>query len=140
MAATSKATAADAAALTPEAVHLTRPVDFEKDIAPILEANCLACHNAGIAESKLNVETADAIRKGGKRGPAVVPKHPESSRLLQVATRSQQPAMPPLPNKVEANALTPHQLGLLKQWILEALVAAPVAGAMPFNGNQSPQE
>ena len=27
--------------------------------------------------------------------------------------------MPPLPNKVEANALTPKELGVLKQWILE---------------------
>src|SRR5580692_10399148 len=56
-------------------VKLGHPVDFEKDVYPILENNCLACHNAGIAESKLSVETADSIRKGGKRGPAVVPKN-----------------------------------------------------------------
>ena len=100
-------------------VALGRPVDFEKDINPILESNCLACHNVGIAESKLNIETVESILKGGKRGPAVVPKNPEKSLLFQVASRCRQPAMPPLPNKVEANALTPQQLGVLKQWILE---------------------
>ncbi len=100
-------------------VALGRPVDFEKDVNPILESNCLACHNVGIAESKLNIETVESILKGGKRGPAVVPKSPEKSLLFQVASRSRQPAMPPLPNKVEANALTPQQLGVLKQWILE---------------------
>jgi WD40 repeat protein len=100
-------------------VALGRPVDFEKDVNPILESNCLACHNVGIAESKLNIETVESILKGGKRGPAVVPKNPEKSLLFQFASRSKQPAMPPLPNKVEANALTPHQLGVLKQWILE---------------------
>jgi WD40 repeat protein len=106
-------------AIVPAAVALGRFVDFEKDVYPILEANCLACHNVGIAESKLNVETVEAIRKGGKRGPAIVPKKPDESLLFQFASRSKQPAMPPLPNKVEAAALTPRQLGVLKQWILE---------------------
>jgi WD40 repeat protein len=106
-------------AIVPAAVHLGHPVDFEKDVYPILESNCLACHNAGIAESKLSVETADAIRKGGKRGPAVLSKNPEGSPLFLFASRGKEPAMPPLPNKVEANALTPTQLGILKQWILE---------------------
>ncbi len=106
-------------AIVPAAIKLGRPIDFEKDVYPILESNCLACHNAGVAESKLSVETADAIRKGGKRGPAVVAKNPEGSPLFLFASRGKEPAMPPLPNKVEANALTPTQLGILKQWILE---------------------
>jgi WD40 repeat protein len=106
-------------AIVPATVALGRPVDFEKDVYPILESNCLACHNVGIAESKLNIETVEAIRKGGKRGPAIVPKKPEESLLFQFASRAKQPAMPPLPNKVEASALTPRQLGVLKQWILE---------------------
>ena len=106
-------------AIVPATVALGRPVDFEKDVYPILEANCLACHNVGIAESKLNIETVEAIRKGGKRGPAIVPKKPDESLLFQFASRARQPAMPPLPNKVEAAALTPQQLGVLKQWILE---------------------
>jgi len=105
--------------IVPAAVRLGHPVDFEKDVYPILESNCLACHNAGIAESKLSVETADAIRKGGKRGPAVLSKNPDGSPLFLFASRGKEPAMPPLPNKVEASALTPTQLGILKQWILE---------------------
>lgn len=100
-------------------VKLGHPVDFEKDVSPILETNCLACHNAAIAESKLVVESADLIRKGGKRGPAVVPKNPAASLLFQLASRAGRPAMPPLPNTVDAQALTPHELGILKQWILE---------------------
>jgi len=100
-------------------IKLGRPVDFEKDVYPILEANCLACHNAGIAESKLSIETADSIRKGGKRGPAVVPKNLAASVLFQLASRAGQPAMPPLPNTVDAKALSPQELGVLKQWIFE---------------------
>ena len=108
--------------IEPEAVKLGRPVEFEKDILPILEENCIACHNQGIPESKLSVEEVADILKGGKRGAAVVPKDPEKSLLYQVVSRGKQPAMPPLPNKVQARALTPKELGLLRQWILEGAV------------------
>ncbi len=106
-------------AIQPEAVNLGRPVDFEKDIQPILDANCVACHNLGQAESKLNLEKADSILKGGKRGPSIVAKDPDKSLLYRVAARAAQPAMPPLPNKVDAKAVTPKELGLIRQWILE---------------------
>ena len=55
--------------IEPAAVRLGRPVDFEKDIQPILDEKCVACHNVAIAESKLILEDVPAILKGGKRGP-----------------------------------------------------------------------
>ena len=58
--------------IEPEKVDLGRPVDFDRDIFPILEANCVACHNVAVPESKLSVEDVKSILKGGKRGPAVV--------------------------------------------------------------------
>ncbi|MDA1016147.1 MAG: hypothetical protein O3A00_17035 [Planctomycetota bacterium] len=109
----------DLKAIQPEVAKLGRPVDFEKDIYPILDANCIACHNLAIAESKLNLEEVATILKGGKRGPGLVAKDPEKSLLYQVASRGKQPVMPPIPNKVEASALTPKELGLLRQWIME---------------------
>lgn len=109
--------------IKPEAVNLGRPVDFEKDISPILDSNCVACHNLGQAESKLNLEKVEFILKGGKRGPSVIAKDPDKSLLYLVAARSQGPAMPPLPNKVDAKALTPKELGTLRQWILEGAVS-----------------
>src|SRR2546425_6741810 len=83
-------------AIQPEAVNLGRPVDFDKDILPILENNCIACHNLGQAESKLNLEKLDTILKGGKRGMAIVPKEPDQSLLYLQAARAKGPAMPPL--------------------------------------------
>ncbi len=110
-------------AIVPAEVKLGRPVDFEQDVYPILEQQCIACHNLAIPESKLNVEDVAGIMKGGKRGPSVVPKEPEKSLLFQLASRAKGPAMPPLPNKVDAEALSPEQLGILKQWILEGAVS-----------------
>ncbi|MCH7988460.1 MAG: hypothetical protein IID46_04825, partial [Planctomycetes bacterium] len=109
--------------IEPEKVNLGRPVSFEKDIYPILEANCIACHNLAINESKLDLEEVAGILKGGKRGTAVVPKDPDKSLLFQVASHIKKPAMPPMPNEVDADTLTPKQLGLIRQWILEGATA-----------------
>src|SRR5690242_15502015 len=83
--------------IEPAAVNLGRPVDFEKDIQPILDEKCVACHNVVTAESKLVLEDVAAMLKGGKRGPAIVPKDPDKSLLYRVASRGMDPAMPPLP-------------------------------------------
>ena len=96
--------------ITPAEVKLGRPVDFNQDILPILEENCIACHNLAIAENKLSLEDLESILKGGKSGPAVVAKQPDKSLLYQVAARVKEPHMPPLPNDVSATALTPKEL------------------------------
>ena len=105
--------------IEPEAVALGRPVSFEKDIRDIFELNCVACHYEGGAESRLVVESAKAMTKGGKRGAGIVPGKPDESLIYLVASRQKAPHMPPLPNKVEAASLTPKELGVLRQWILE---------------------
>ena len=120
--------AAKPSKIEPVAANLGRPVDFERDIQPILDDKCVACHNVAIAESKLVLEDVPAILKGGKRGTAVVPKDVEKSLIYQVASRAVEPAMPPLPNKASASAVTPQELGLLKKWIEEGASAGSGAG------------
>lgn len=105
--------------IEPAEVNLGRPVDFDRDIMPVLEKKCIACHNIAINEGKLSLEDVESVMQGGKRGPAVVPKQPDKSRLFLFASRAAKPAMPPLPNQVDAAALTPKELGLFRQWILE---------------------
>lgn len=114
--------------IEPAAVNLGRPVEFEKDIQPILDEKCVACHNVAIAESKLILEDVPAILKGGKRGPSVVAKDPAKSLMYLVAARAADPVMPPLPNKVSAAAFTPQELGLLKKWIEEGAVQGMGSG------------
>jgi len=117
--------------IEPAAVNLGRPVSFDEDIVPILDGKCIACHNVAIAESRLNLEDVPNMLKGGKRGPAVVPKEPDKSLMYLVASRGVEPAMPPLPNKVSAPAFTPQELGLLRQWILEGAIGSPAGAAPP---------
>jgi WD40 repeat protein len=94
------------------------PVDFEREILPILKNNCLACHNETKPKGGLVLETPQKILKGGDNGPAVVPKKAADSLLFRAAAH-QDPEliMPPPDNKVAAVALKPAELGLLQLWI-----------------------
>ncbi len=111
--------AAETPAIQPVDPQLSRPVDFYQDVFPILEAKCLACHNVKTKEGALVLENVDAILRGGDSGPAVVAGKPEESLLLKLASRADEPVMPPLPNTAQAQPLTPKELGLLRQWIQE---------------------
>ena len=93
------------------------PVNFEKEILPILAKNCTACHNTKKAESSLVLETPQSILKGGDSGPAVVAKMSGESLLLKAAAHIGETVMPPADNNVGAVALSSDQLGLLKLWI-----------------------
>ena len=110
---------AEAPGIVPEKIELGRPVSFEKDIRDIMDFNCVACHNVGTPESKLNLEEVATMIKGGKRGAGIVPGEPDKSLVYLAAARAKAPHMPPLPNKVEAQALTSKELGLFRQWIIE---------------------
>jgi WD40 repeat protein len=110
-------------------VKRAEPVDFDKEIVPMLEASCTSCHNVIVDEGGLNLETVKSILKGGKKGAVVVPGKPEASRLLQLAAHQKNPVMPPKNNDVEAPNLTPEQLGILKLWI--------AAGAKEGSGKSS---
>ena len=77
----------------------------------ILAAKCLACHGA-TQMSGLDIRTAESLKKGGSRGPAVVPGNAEASLLFQAITRSGPLKMPP-----GANALSPAEIDSIKSWI-----------------------
>src|SRR6266508_1746462 len=83
-----------------EELKRSTPVDFEKEILPILKNNCLACHNQTKAKADLVLETPQTILKGGESGPAVVPGKSAESLLLKATARQAKPFMPPKDNKV----------------------------------------
>jgi WD40 repeat protein len=93
------------------------PVDFEREVLPILKSSCLACHNKTTTKGELNLESPQTILKGGESGPAVKPKRSADSLLLKLASHAAKPRMPPRDNKAAAADLTPEELGVLKLWI-----------------------
>ena len=51
---------------------------FESKIRPVLVKSCYSCHSleSGKTEGELRVDSRDALRKGGDRGPGEVPGDP----------------------------------------------------------------
>lgn len=117
------------APIQPSDVKLDRPVDFAKDIAPIFRANCVACHNKAKSEGQLILEDTVSIMKGGSSGEVIIPGKPDDSYLYTVAARIDESYMPPMPNEVQAKKLTPDEVGLLRQWILEGAKAGSADSA-----------
>ena len=128
----------EAAAVEPIAIADIKretPVDFSKEIYPVLKKNCIACHNASKAKAKLNLESPEAILKGSSSGEVVVPGKPmESLLLIASAHMDEELVMPPEGNKSNAVDLTPEQLGLLKLWIAEG-----AKGEAPFEALAPPE-
>jgi hypothetical protein len=83
---------------------------FEAKVRPVLVRHCYDCHSAeaGVAEGGLRVDSREAIRKGGDRGPAVAPGKPADSWLLKAVTHADPklkmpPKEPRLPKDVIAD-------------------------------------
>lgn len=72
---------------------------FERSIAPILIERCLECHSGAAPKGRLDLTTADGLRRGGKQGAAVVAGQPEQSLLWQRVDDGSMPPKNPLPEK-----------------------------------------
>lgn len=112
------------------------PVDFNRDIRPILSKNCYACHGQGTANpaGKLRLDRREFATQTLKKGRiAIVPHAPERSELVRrVGASDDDVRMPPSEN---GNRLTPSQVALLTRWIAEG---APYAEHWAFVKPQRP--
>ncbi len=61
---------------------------FETRIRPVLVERCAKCHGSQKASSGLRVDSLEALRKGGERGPAVVPGDPQQSLLIHALSHN----------------------------------------------------
>ena len=84
---------------------------FESKIVPILEANCLECHNSNVSKGNLSLTSLKEALQGGEEGTGLVPSHPDKSRIVQYITRSD----PDMPKKKDALSAT--DVELIRQWI-----------------------
>ncbi|HVA51500.1 MAG TPA: DUF1553 domain-containing protein [Pirellulales bacterium] len=87
--------------------------DYLRDVKPLLERRCFACHGPLKQESELRLDTGAFIRRGGTDGPAIEPGNPTASRLVErVSATDPSRRMPP-----EGAPLTAREIGTLAAWI-----------------------
>lgn len=111
----------------------TEPVDYLRDIKPMLAEKCAACHGVLKQEAGLRLDHGESIRAGGESGPVLDLQSPQSSALLErITTEDIDLRMPP---EGEGEALSEEQTQLLSNW-MHAGATSPDDEALPT----SPEE
>ncbi len=106
------------------------PDYFENKVRPILANNCFGCHTNS-AMGGLRLDSLEAMKKGGKRGVAVVPGDPENSLLVKSIRQTDENFKMPLGGK-----LKPAEVTVLEAWI-KAGAVWPKAAAAPVTAGKT---
>ena len=98
------------------------PVDFARDIYPILQRSCFECHGPEKQSGKLRLDSRPAALRGGRIGPALVPGQAQRSELYRRITLSKgdDGVMP-----ARGERLAPAQADLLRRWIDQGALWPP---------------
>jgi hypothetical protein len=104
-----------AAALAAPALGAEPPVDFSRDVLPILSENCLVCHGPDAAARKADLRLD--VRESALRheDPIVEPGDADDSELIRrLVTDDVDDKMPPAKSE---KTLTPEQIATLTRWV-----------------------
>ena len=108
--------ASSAAAAAP-ALGVDQPIDFNRQIRPILSNTCFRCHgpDKDDRQAGLRLDTREGATAEHDSGVTIVPGKPEESVLIQrILSNDPDERMPP---KKAGSKLTPEQISLIRQWI-----------------------
>ena len=84
---------------------------FEKQVRPLLVAQCIRCHGPEKQKGGLRLDSRPAMLSGGESGPAMVAGHPDESRLIKAIRYAGEVQMPP------AKKLSDEQVAALAAWV-----------------------
>jgi hypothetical protein len=96
-----------------------KALSYNHDILPILSENCFQCHGPDSAARKagLRLDSSEEATKDRDGSAAIVPEHPEESRLIALieSTDEDDQMPPPGSNK----SLSKEQKQIIRRWIKE---------------------
>ena len=78
---------------------------YYRDVQPIIQKNCVSCHQPAMKSSGLDLTTFDGLKTGGKRGSAL-------SLIVGYMTGENKPPMP-----LGAPPLSKEEVALVRDWI-----------------------
>jgi cytochrome c553 len=103
----------------PLSFQLSTAVDFQKEILPLLEDNCIDCHGPDKQKARLRIDRRPVLLLGGDSGsPAIVPGNPAKSHLIElIKLKDPDERMPQ-----KGDPLSSAEIALLGKWIAEGAV------------------
>src|ERR1041384_2692159 len=93
---------------------------FRDAIQPVLEKNCLPCHNQKIKQAGLDLSTRESALKGSENGPVIAVGKPEDSRLYKLVARISEPGMP-----FKSAKLPDATIARIAEWIKNGMSYGP---------------
>ena len=92
-------------------------VDFTREIEPIFEAKCYACHGEAQQQGQLRLDSRSVVMESGPSGPRVVAHQPDASSIYQrVAGIGEGMRMP------MGGQLTEQEIASIRAWIEQGAV------------------
>ena len=117
---------AAAACAATAALCAAEPLDYNRDIRPILSDKCFKCHgpDAAAREAKLRLDVrAEALAERRSGAIPIVPRKPELSEVVQrIESRFADERMPPADSNV---TLAAAEITTLRRWIAEGAEYRP---------------
>ncbi len=101
-------------------------VDFQAQVRPIIEANCLECHSQDKRKGGLSLATYEDALEGGRNGPAIRPGNSRNSLLMHRMLGRVEPQMPK-----DEPPLTAPEIALVRLWIDQGARATPTSAPAP---------
>ncbi|MDZ4850070.1 MAG: DUF1549 domain-containing protein [Pirellulaceae bacterium] len=95
-----------------ETLARSEPIDFDRDVVPVLTKNCIQCHRAEKVRGGLRLDEQEAALKGGESGPVIEPGKDTSELLRRITAEDESERMPP------EGQLKPEEIAALRKWIL----------------------
>ncbi len=115
------------------------PVQFNRDIRPIMSDTCFHCHgfDAKARKGKLRLDLREEALKAGKSGAlAIVPGKPDESEIIKrIFSKDPDEVMP---SKEAHKALTEAQKQLFRRWVAEGAVYEPHWAYSPLQAPKVP--
>jgi len=146
MAALQNLVAADFPQTPPPPAKVT--IDFDRDIQPILQDNCLRCHGAQKPRSHFRLDYREGALAGGDNNTNDIVSGDSTNSLLITYVAYQEPDME-MPPIGRGKQLTAEQISLLRAWIDQGVnwsttneapssvtMLEPIAGTTVVHGNK----
>ena len=103
-------------ALVATSAFAAEPVSFRRDVAPILQQRCVACHGEEKTKGGYRLDTFESLAKPGDSGdPPFTPGNSAKSSLHRLLIAPD--ADERMPQK--ADALPPDEIAVMERWIAE---------------------
>ncbi len=116
--------------IVPAAQEATRRVDFARDVKPIFDVHCIACHGPKKQKGDYRLDTWERAIEGSPGGKSIVPRSPGASdffrRLVSEDSDLRMPQKEP--------PLDPRAIETLRRWIEQGAreTPLPVSGHWAF--------